>query len=95
MFPNLRSGAASAGRVRNAVAAEPPVSPTPNRKRMSLAMRKAVGERMRAYWATKRAERQRTSEAADLGTQRAKAAPKRSKARKTLPKGRDSGSEQS
>jgi hypothetical protein len=59
MFPDLRTGVASRGRVHNAVTDLLPLAATPRRRRMSLAMRKAVGERMRAYWATRRAEQQK------------------------------------
>ena len=38
--------------MHNAVADRLPLAATPRRKRMSLAMRKAVGEKMRVYWAT-------------------------------------------
>jgi hypothetical protein len=67
MFPDLRTGVASRGRVRNAVADRSSGSPMPNRKRMSPAMRKAVGARMRAYWATRRAEQQRANPPANGG----------------------------
>jgi hypothetical protein len=71
-FPELRAGSASAGRVRNAVADRLPAATAP-RKRMSLAMRKAVGDRMRAYWASRRAERQNGSQAPSAQSQRRRA----------------------
>jgi hypothetical protein len=66
MFPDLRTGVASRGRVHNAVTDLLPLAATPRRRRMSLAMRKAVGERMRAYWATRRAEQQNHTPATSL-----------------------------
>jgi hypothetical protein len=83
MFPELRTGTASGGRVRNAVAERSSASPTPKRKRMSLAMRKAVGDRMRAYWATRRAEQQRAHSQANGGpAQVAKQSTRRRNARR-------------
>ena len=49
MFPELR-----AGRAPKATAAAPPVKGR-KRRTMTAAGRKAVGERMKAYWAAKRA----------------------------------------
>jgi hypothetical protein len=61
-FPELRDGAARDG---HAVAA----TQARKRRRMSSAERKAVGERMRAYWAKRRAE--------EAGAKKATAKPKR------------------
>jgi hypothetical protein len=44
IFPELRSGSISGGRLRNPVAESLPRASTPRRKRMSRVMRKAVGE---------------------------------------------------
>jgi hypothetical protein len=87
MFPQLRTGAASRGRVHNAVAERLSASPTPRRKRMSLAMRKAVGERMRTYWATRRAEKQNHTQATNLDRKLPRAARQPSKTRKRVPGG--------
>ena len=57
-FPNLRASSSGQGRPARARANE---AATPARARrrggMSPAQRKAVGERMRAYWAKRRAEK--------------------------------------
>jgi type II secretory pathway component PulM len=45
-FPDLRSSRATAPNGDS--------SPAPRRRRMSAAQRKAVGERMRKYWAERR-----------------------------------------
>jgi hypothetical protein len=52
VFPELRDGAAPAPRTSTA--------PRGRRRRMSAAERKAVGRRMRAYWAKRRAEKSGT-----------------------------------
>ena len=56
-FPGLRSG--SLRRSAPAAAAGPSTRKAARgrRRRMSAAQRKAVGERMRAYWAARRAEK--------------------------------------
>src|SRR3954470_10428993 len=55
MFPELRDGRQRGRKAAaNGVAAE---KPTRKRPLMSAAMRKAVGLRMRAYWAKRRAEK--------------------------------------
>jgi hypothetical protein len=87
MFPELRNSAASAGRVRNSVAEPWSGSPTPRRKRMSPAMRKTVGNRMRAYWASKRAERQHASEAPSAERRRPKGVRQASKLTKAVSSG--------
>jgi hypothetical protein len=63
VFPELRDGAAPARR---------PSSPAlrGRRRRMSAAERKAVGKRMRAYWAKRRAEKSQTAEKATRKTKR-------------------------
>ena len=52
VFPELQDGAAPAARISPA--------PRAGRRRMSAAERKAVGRRMRAYWAKRRAEKGQT-----------------------------------
>jgi len=64
MFPELRDG-----RARKTVSTTPApaAAGAKSRKRapMSAAQKRAVGERMRAYWAAKRAEKSGAAEGAD------------------------------
>ena len=57
-FPELRANGSSVARTRQSAVAggdEPTPSPTRHRRRtMSAAQRKAVGERMKKYWAARR-----------------------------------------
>jgi len=62
VFPELQNGAASAPRTS-------PASPG-RRRRISAAERKAVGRRMRAYWAKRRAEKSGTAKKAARTTKR-------------------------
>ena len=64
MFPDLRAPGAQ---VRLASVMGDGATPPRRRRRMSAAARKAVGEPMRAYWATRRAEKQAASERAAGG----------------------------
>jgi hypothetical protein len=59
-FPDLRgssSGQTRAAQARTSQGAAPARSSGKRRGQMSPAQRKAVGERMRAYWAARRAEK--------------------------------------
>jgi len=63
MFPELRDGAAPAGHTSSP-------APRGRRRRMSAAERKAVGRRMKAYWAKRRAEKSGTTKNAERTTKR-------------------------
>ena len=66
-FPDLRgssSGPARAARARAGQAAVPAQRAAKRRGGMTPAQRKAVGERMRAYWAARRAEKAGAANAA-------------------------------
>jgi hypothetical protein len=56
MFPELKERGRRGRKPAN-TAPEPAAKPARKRKGMSAAARKAVGERMKAYWAAKRAEK--------------------------------------
>jgi len=63
LFPELGGG--RRGRAGKAAAAESPAGARPRRKgKMSAEARRAVSERMRAYWAARRGEKQPDGEAA-------------------------------
>jgi hypothetical protein len=76
MFPELRGGraprkATASGRANGSS----PARPARTRKGMSAEARKAVGERMKAYWAAKRAEK--TGKQGDTGVLADAAAPRK------------------
>jgi hypothetical protein len=56
LFPDL--GHARQGRKPKPDGAAPSATPTGKRRGMNAAQRKAVGERMKKYWAARRAEKQ-------------------------------------
>jgi hypothetical protein len=64
MFPELREG----GQRGRKAAPTSEATPTRARKRssMSASMRKAVGQRMKAYWAKRRAEKAATGDGAQV-----------------------------
>lgn len=69
-FPELRNGASSRSRVAPTSEGDPSPSPSPRRSRptMSAAQRKAVGERMKKYWAARRSGSQATGTGSDSAT---------------------------
>src|SRR4051812_27982692 len=77
-FPDLRGSSSGQGRPARARASEA-AEPTRARRRggMSPAQRKAVGERMRAYWA-----KRRTEKAGGAGVQAAESSGGKAKGRK-------------
>lgn len=79
MFPELRGGWA-----RKAAATAAPAAKTRKRKPMSAAQKKAVGERMRKYWAARRAAKANgDAEAAQAEPGAANGSPSRKSGRKT------------
>ena len=85
-FPNLRGSSSGQARAAQARASEGAAPARPSGKRrggMSSAQRKAVGERMRAYWAARRAEKSGAASADSSGEESgAKKRPRRRARRK-------------
>ena len=85
MFPELKEGRAS-----NAATATPSAPAPRIRKRppMSAAQKKAVGERMKAYWARRRAEQPEGGDSAQAAVTRSNGSSRKSGRKPTRKQGR-------
>jgi len=72
-FPELRENGSSGGRTRQSAvdSASEPASGGPRRRTMTAAQRKAVGERMKKYWAARRGASETTGTTSSDSTERA------------------------